>query len=75
MLQVASTGYSTLLYATHNRARPHQGIKQQIPERPAGSLQEDHTRGKVIAFPILGGLYHNYHEIRMNSFSDKIVPA
>ena len=43
-----------------NRARPHQGIKQQIPEQKAGSVQEDHTRGKVIAFPILGGLYHDY---------------
>jgi putative transposase len=43
-----------------NRARPHQGIKQQIPERSAGSVQEDHTRGKVIALPILGGLYHDY---------------
>jgi putative transposase len=43
-----------------NRARPHQGIKQQIPEQKAGSAPEDHTCGKVLAFPILGGLQHDY---------------
>jgi putative transposase len=43
-----------------NRARPHQGIKQQIPEQKAGSAPEDHTCGKVLAFPILGGLHHDY---------------
>jgi putative transposase len=55
-----SSGYSTLMYATRNRARPHQGIKQQIPERSAGSAPEDHTCGKDLAFPILGGLHHDY---------------
>jgi len=43
-----------------NRARPHQGIKQQIPEQKAGSAPADHTCGKVLAFPILGGLHHDY---------------
>ncbi len=43
-----------------NRARPHQGIKQQIPEQKAGSAPEDHACGKVLAFPILGGLHHDY---------------
>jgi len=43
-----------------NRARPHQGIKQQIPEQKAGSAPEDHTGGKVLAFPVLGGLHHDY---------------
>jgi hypothetical protein len=45
-----------------NRDRPHQGIRQQIPEHKAGSAQEDHTCGEVIAFPILGGLYHDYRK-------------
>jgi putative transposase len=43
-----------------NRARPHQGIKQQIPEQKAGSAPADDTCGKVLAFPILGGLHHDY---------------
>src|SRR6266852_8205319 len=36
-----------------NRARPHQGIKQQIPEQKAGPVPPYHENGKVIAFPIL----------------------
>ena len=58
-----------------NRARPHQGIKQQLPEHKAGQAQEDHTCGEVIAFPILGGLHHDYREIRMSSSRDQDVPA
>jgi putative transposase len=41
-----------------NRARPHQGIKQQLPEQKAGSVPADHTGRKVISFPVLGGLHH-----------------
>jgi putative transposase len=39
----------------HNAARPHQGIHQQTPvpaERPAA--------GNIGAFPVLGGLHHEY---------------
>jgi putative transposase len=39
----------------HNAARPHQGIHQQTPvpaDRPAA--------GNIIAFPVLGGLHHEY---------------
>ncbi len=41
-----------------NRARPHQGIGQQIPEPPESATAGE--RGKVIAFPVLGGLHHDY---------------
>jgi putative transposase len=43
-----------------NRARPHQGIKQHIPGQKAGSVPADHADGKVLAFPVLGGLHHDY---------------
>jgi putative transposase len=43
-----------------NRARPHQGIKQQIPERSAGSMPPYYESGKVISFPVLGGLHYDY---------------
>ncbi len=50
--------HAYLLY--FNQARPHQGIKQQIPERKAGSVIPHHERGKVISFPVLGGLHRDY---------------
>jgi putative transposase len=43
-----------------NRARPHQGIKQQIPEQKAGSVPLHHESGEVISFPVLGGLHRDY---------------
>jgi putative transposase len=43
-----------------NQARPHQGIRQQIPERSARSVPVQHASGKVISFPILGGLHRDY---------------
>jgi putative transposase len=43
-----------------NRARPHQGIKQQIPEQKAGSLPPYPACGKVLSLPVLGGLYLDY---------------
>jgi putative transposase len=43
-----------------NQARPHQGIRQQIPEQKAGSVPAQHTSGKVISFPVLGGLHRDY---------------
>jgi putative transposase len=42
-----------------NQARPHQGIAQRIPEitqSPPGALKT----GKVIGFPVLNGLDHDY---------------
>lgn len=42
-----------------NEARPHQGIEQRIP---AGiqSEGERSSKGKIISFPVLGGLHHDY---------------
>jgi putative transposase len=50
-----------------NRARPHQGINQQIPERygrPALSNRDD---GKILSLPVLVGLHHDYREIRLTA--------
>jgi putative transposase len=46
--------------AYFNQARPHQGIQQQIPEQKARSVPAQHASGKVISFPVLGGLHHDY---------------
>ncbi len=42
-----------------NRARPHQGIEQKIPETSLG-VPEKRGKGKIIAFPVLNGLHHDY---------------
>jgi putative transposase len=39
-----------------NKARPHQGIQQRIPDGPANDIRD----GKIIAIPVLGGLHHDY---------------
>ena len=46
-----------------NRARPHQGIQQQIPELPVSSAPLHNQRDKVIAVPVLGGLHHDYRRV------------
>ena len=42
-----------------NRARPHQGLFQNIPD---GAARRSVSRpgSKVVALPILGGLHHDY---------------
>ncbi len=48
-------------YAAYfNRARPHQGIQQQIPEVYGSSGSSTHQGTKVFAVPILDGLHHDY---------------
>jgi transposase InsO family protein len=42
--------------AFFNRARPHQGIGQRVPDGAAAT----NARGRIIAHPVLGGLHHDY---------------
>ncbi len=55
-----------------NRARPHQGIQQKIPE---GRTVEEGTEGKrrIIAFPVLNGLHHDYRRAACPVESDKYL--
>lgn len=48
----------------YNQKRPHQGIEQRLPE--PGS-HEAHSSGKVLAFPVLGGLRHSYERAAWTS--------
>ncbi len=43
-----------------NLARPHQGIKQKVPGQQAGSVPPHRESGKVVSFPVLGGLHRDY---------------
>ena len=42
-----------------NQTRPHQEVEQKIPEGNL-SVREDERKGKIIAFPVLNGLHHDY---------------
>lgn len=46
-----------------NHLRPHQGIKQQVPESLRPPVPLEPSGGQVIALPILGGLHHDYRRI------------
>ena len=51
-------------YAAYfNRARPHQGIRQQLPEPLDEPLSPDQNCAKVISFAVLGGLHHDYRKV------------
>jgi len=48
-------------YVTYfNGSRPHQGISQRVPEREERVGKSDDSTGRVIAFPVLGGLHYEY---------------
>ena len=48
-------------YAAYfNQARPHQGKGQQLPEVPDVIAPSGAHRKKIVAFPVLGGLHHDY---------------
>lgn len=42
-----------------NQAQPHQEINQTVPERTAAEGTAE-SSGKIIAFPVLNGLHHDY---------------
>ncbi len=46
--------------AYFNQARPHQGIQQRIPEPRGSAGGSGKDEGKVIGYPVLGGLHHDY---------------
>ena len=44
----------------YNLWRPHQGIGQATPIKAASSAN---SSGKIVAFPVLGGLHHHYQRV------------
>ena len=46
-----------------NRARPHQGIHQQVPQGENTCLPPDQRGARIISVPILGGLHHKYRRV------------
>jgi hypothetical protein len=44
-----------------NRARPHQGIGQRLPQ--AEPDRSGGNQGEIVALPMLGGLHHDYRRI------------
>ena len=46
--------------AYFNGARPHQGLRQRVPDAPAGETPRPGRGGHVHAVPILGGLHDAY---------------
>jgi putative transposase len=49
--------------AFFNRARPHQGIHQQVPEGEVPSVPPGQSGNCIIAVPVLGGLHHEYQRV------------
>jgi hypothetical protein len=58
---------SLAVVAPDNGACPHQGLNQSIPQvapgqesEPAGQSPAPEVPGKIMKFPVLGGLHHDY---------------
>jgi transposase InsO family protein len=49
--------------AYFNRARPHQGIGQRIPDPPEDTLSADRSSSRIVGYPVLGGLHHDYRRV------------
>jgi putative transposase len=49
--------------AYFNRARPHQGIQQQVPQGAVPSVPPDQQSDRIISVPILGGLHYEYRRV------------
>lgn len=45
-----------------NGARPHQGLGQRVPAH-MGTTGEEKRERKIISFPILNGLHHDYRRV------------
>jgi len=46
-----------------NEARPHQGIRQQVPQGEVTSVPPDQRGDRIISVPVLGGLPHTYRRV------------
>jgi len=46
-----------------NEARPHQGIRQQVPQGEVTSVPPDQRGDRIISVPVLGGLHHKYRRV------------
>jgi putative transposase len=46
-----------------NTARPHQGISGQVPIPQMSSSSDTATGRQITAFPVLGGLHHDYRRV------------
>jgi putative transposase len=49
--------------AYFNRARPHQGIGQAIPAGSTSAAPCGAGAERIVAFPVLGGLHHDYRRV------------
>jgi len=49
--------------AYFNRARPHQGIHQQVPQGENSSVPPGQYGNQIISVPVLGGLHHEYRKV------------
>lgn len=49
--------------AYFNRARPHQGIHQQVPEGEGPSVPPSQYSHRIISVPVLSGLHYEYRKV------------